>query len=68
MAVSNLTDEDVRDIVRLSKDEKIGDRVSIPVFVFVFSICFEWACQDFLLLKANLGPLCMPHPGIGPLL
>lgn len=27
MAVSNLTDEDVRDITRLSKDEKIGDRV-----------------------------------------
>ena len=27
MAVSNLTDEDVRDIMRLSKDEKIGDRV-----------------------------------------
>ena len=35
-------------------------------FVF-FSICFEWACQDFKLLKANLGPLCIPHPGIGPL-
>ena len=29
MAVSNLTDEDVRDIIRLSKDEKIGDRVCL---------------------------------------
>ena len=27
-------------------------------FLFLFSICFEWACQDFYLLKANLGPLC----------
>ena len=25
--------------------------------VCLFSICFEWACQDFQLLKANLGPL-----------
>ena len=33
----------------------------------LFSIYFEWACQDFQLLKANLGPLCMPHPGMGPL-
>ena len=46
--------------------------LQIMFFLFVllfvlFSICFEWACQDFQLLKANLGPLCMPHPGTGPL-
>ena len=35
--------------------------------VCLFSFCFEWACQDFELLKANLGSLCMPHPGMGPL-
>ncbi len=28
LAVSNLTDEDVRDIVKLSKEENIGERVS----------------------------------------
>lgn len=28
MAVMNLTDEDVREIIRLSKDERIADRVS----------------------------------------
>lgn len=27
MAVASLTDEDVREIVKLSKDERIGDRV-----------------------------------------
>ena len=37
------------------------------ILFFCFSICFEWACQDFLQLTANLGPLCMPHPGMGPL-
>lgn len=27
MAVASLTDEDVREIIKLSKDERIGDRV-----------------------------------------
>ena len=27
MAVASLTDEDVREIMKLSKDERIGDRV-----------------------------------------
>ena len=29
MAVTNLTDEDVRDIMKLAKDEKVGERVSL---------------------------------------
>ena len=38
------------------------------VNVCLFSTCFQWACtQDFWLLKANLGPLGMPNPGMGPL-
>ena len=37
------------------------------VNLFLFQVvCFEWACQDFQLLKANLGLLYMPHPGMGP--
>ena len=23
------------------------DKAKIPMFFFLFSICFEWACQDF---------------------
>ena len=41
--------------------------IRLRMGLFSFSICFEWACQDFSLLKANLGPLCMTHPGIGHL-
>ena len=41
---------------------------SLFPIVCLFSISFEWACQDFLLLKADLGPFCMPHLGMeGPL-
>ena len=29
MAVTNLTDEDIREIIKLSKDEKIAERVSL---------------------------------------
>ncbi len=36
LAVSNLTDEDVRDIVKLSKEENIGERVSEPPSEVVF--------------------------------
>ena len=37
------------------------------LFFVLFSIYFEWACKDFYLLKANLGPLRILHPGMGPL-
>ena len=55
-----------------TNDQRVvgGYKLQNPIFFFVFclfSICFEWACQDFYLLKANLGPLCMPYPGIGSL-
>lgn len=33
MAVTNLTDEDVREIIRLSKDERIADRVKAAVIL-----------------------------------
>lgn len=33
MAVANLTDEDVREIIKLSKDEKIAERVYILLLI-----------------------------------
>ena len=27
----------------------------------LFAICFQWACQVNLPLKAKLGPLCVPR-------
>ena len=51
----------------LAEAQELGGTVgACPQGLFVFNF-FEWACQDFWLLKANLGPLCMPHPGMGPL-
>ena len=38
LAVANLTDEDVRDIMRLSKDEKIGERVRYLFHILIFSM------------------------------
>ena len=54
MAVANLTDEDVRDIIRLSKDDKIGDKVefnfeikiALLLSTFYFLFCY-------LMLEAN---------------
>jgi hypothetical protein len=36
MAVTSLTDEDVKAIIDLSKDERIGERVS-KLFIYVFA-------------------------------
>ena len=43
MAVQNLTDEDVREIIKLSKDERIGDRVRevTPHFCNLFVVSDE---------------------------
>ena len=38
LAVANLTDEDVRDIMRLSKDEKIGERVRYLFHILILSM------------------------------
>ena len=70
LAIINDTYAEVKsDLAQQKSEFEISDyfkRVSICLFV-MFSIFFEWTCQDFLLLKANLGPLCMPHLGMGPL-
>ena len=55
------------DFYRFSYETWSVATLRLVLFVCLFSIYFEWACQDFELLKANLGPLCMPRPGMGPL-
>ena len=47
--------------VNKNNNLKTGKAVTPNGFVCLLSIYFEWACQDFWLLKANLGPLCMLH-------
>ena len=42
MAVASLTDEDVKVIVQLSKDERIGERVSLQLYVN-YVLCITWA-------------------------
>jgi len=38
MATESLTDDDVRAIIQLSKDERIGERVRFPSFTSLFSV------------------------------
>ena len=39
LAVANLTDEDVRDIMKLSKEEKIGERVRTMLVICTLIYC-----------------------------
>ena len=55
MAIHTLTDEDVKAILKLSKDEKISDRVN--VYQIVLNICIynqrclsKWLCNNGGLL------------------
>jgi DNA replication licensing factor MCM2 len=41
LAVSSLTDEDIKAIVQLSKDERIGERVSMKTS-WVFDSCIRY--------------------------
>ena len=50
MAVANLTDEDVREIIKLSKDEKIADRVSC----FVALNLHLKSCQENMITSSNI--------------
>jgi DNA replicative helicase MCM subunit Mcm2 (Cdc46/Mcm family) len=44
MAITNLTDEDIKEIITLSKDPKIGDRVRLRLLMYI-PVC----CDNFML-------------------
>ena len=50
LAVSSLTDEDIKAIVQLSKDERIGERVSVLLGTSSTSKTNEWFTLHGLLI------------------
>ena len=55
-------------ISRLEKGKASGpDKVSVALVVVVVVVYFILSRLLYLAFSANLGLLCMPHPGMGPL-
>lgn len=45
-----LTDDDIKAIVALSKDERIGERVKHPIHLFYYiDFCETFLCFDFMI-------------------